>query len=132
MRSSRSSSPWTASPDRHDRGEAGPHRHLLQALGVAVYAADEGGRITFFNEAAATLWGRRPALGELWCGSWRLYWPDGRPMRHDECPMAIALREDRPVRDQEAIAERPDGTLVSFIPYPTPLRDCRRCGSSAR
>ncbi len=37
--------------------------------------------------------------------------------------MAIALKEDRPVRGMEAIAERPDGTRVPFIPYPTPLHD---------
>lgn len=104
------------------RGSRIPNQDLLQALGVAVYTADAEGRITFYNEAAATLWGRRPELGELWCGSWRLFWPDGRSMKHEECPMAIAISEGRPVRDQEAIAERPDGTLVSFIPYPTPLR----------
>ena len=73
-------------------------RSFLNALGVAVYTTDADGRITFFNEAAARLWGRRPELGEEWCGSLRLFWPDGRPMRHDECPMAIALREDRAVR----------------------------------
>jgi signal transduction histidine kinase len=53
----------------------------------------------------------------------RLFWPDGRPMQHGECPMAIALRENRPVRGYEAIAERPDGSRMSFVPYPTPLRD---------
>jgi hypothetical protein len=37
--------------------------------------------------------------------------------------MAIALKENRPVRGVEAIAERPDGTRVSFVPFPTPLRD---------
>jgi two-component sensor histidine kinase len=37
--------------------------------------------------------------------------------------MAIAIKEDRAVRGMEAIAERPDGTRVSFIPYPTPLHD---------
>src|SRR5581483_1274077 len=31
--------------------------------------------------------------------------------------------EGRPIRDAEAVAERPDGTRVPFIPYPTPLRD---------
>jgi PAS domain S-box-containing protein len=99
-----------------------PYRDFLQALGVAVYTTDADGRITFFNETAAAFWGRRPELGEEWCGSWRLFWSDGRPMRHDECPMAIALRENRPVRGYEAIAERPDGSRVSFVPYPTPLR----------
>jgi two-component sensor histidine kinase len=37
--------------------------------------------------------------------------------------MAVALKEGRPIRDAEAVAERPDGTRVPFIPYPTPLRD---------
>src|SRR5262252_6818631 len=97
---------------------------LLEALAVAVYTTDAQGRITFYNRAAAALWGHNPALGSSqWCGSWRLYWPDGRPMRHDQCPMAIALKEGREVRGVEVIAERPDGTRVRFRPYPTPLRD---------
>ena len=37
--------------------------------------------------------------------------------------MAIALKENRAIRGVEAIAERPDGTRVPFIPYPTPLHD---------
>lgn len=101
------------------------YRDFLDALGVAVYTTDAGGRITFYNEAAATFWGRRPALGEEWCGSLRLFWSDGQPMRHDECPMAIALQENRAVRGYEAVAERPDGSRVAFVPYPTPLRDRR-------
>lgn len=95
----------------------------MEALGVAVYTTDASGRITFFNQAARWLWGREPALGEEWCGSFLLFWPDGRPMAHDECPMAIALREDRAVRGYQATAERPDGTRVHFEPYPTPLHD---------
>jgi PAS domain S-box-containing protein len=97
---------------------------LLESLPVAIYTTDADGRITFYNRAAAELWGHHPELGSSqWCGSWRLYWPDGRPLSHDECPMAIALKEGREVRGVEAIAERPDGTRVRFLPYPTPLRD---------
>jgi PAS domain S-box-containing protein len=97
---------------------------LLQSLGVAVYTTDAQGRITFFNEEAAALWGREPELGkDLWCGSWRLYHPDGTPMKHQDCPMAIALRERVPIRGREAIAERPDGSKVNFVPFPTPLFD---------
>src|SRR5947209_14377797 len=97
---------------------------LLSLLPVAVYTTDAEGRLTFYNDAAAELWGWRPELGQAqWCGSWRLFWPDGRPMAHDECPMARCLREGRPVRAEEAIAERPDGTRVPFAPYPTPLMD---------
>jgi two-component system sensor kinase FixL len=99
-------------------------RGLIEALGVAVYTTDTTGRLTFYNEAAATLWGWRPPLGDAWwCGSWRLYRPDGTPLQHDDCPMAVALRENRPIRGEEAVAERPDGTRVPFAPYPTPLRD---------
>ena len=97
---------------------------LLQALPVAVYTTDAAGRITFYNEAAGALWGCRPELGKSeWCGSWRLYWPDGRPMPHSESPMAIALKEKRAMRGVEAVAERPDGTRVPFLAYPTPLLD---------
>lgn len=97
-----------------------------KALPVAVYTTDADGRITFFNEAAALLWGVRPELGKSeFCGSWKLYWPDGTPLPHNECPMAKTLRNRLPVRGYEAVAERPDGTRVPFVPYPTPLFDSR-------
>jgi PAS domain S-box-containing protein len=99
------------------------YRQFLEALGVAVYTTDAAGHITFYNQAAADFWGRRPELGEEWCGSWKLYWPDGQPMPHDECPMAIALKEGRSVRGYEALAERPDGTRAAFVPYPTVVFD---------
>jgi len=99
-------------------------RELFDALPAAIYTTDAAGRITFFNQAAAEFSGRRPEIGsDQWCVTWRLYWPDGRPMAHDECPMARALKEDRPIRGGEAIAERPDGTRVPFMAYPTPLHD---------
>lgn len=97
-------------------------RKVLDDLPAAIYTTDAKGRITYFNEAAATLWGCRPQLGKSeWCGSWKLYWPDGTLLPHGECPMALALKEKRPIRGMEAVAERPDGTRVPFIPYPTPL-----------
>jgi PAS domain S-box-containing protein len=99
------------------------YREFLESLGVAVYTTDADGRITFYNEAATRFWGRRPKIGEEWCGSLRLFWPDGTPLPHDGCPMAIALRERRSVRGYEAIAERPDGSRVWFIPYPTVIED---------
>lgn len=99
-------------------------RQLLEALPAAVYTTDAVGRITFCNEAAVELAGHRPELGrDFWCISWRLRRSDGTPLPHEECPMAIALREDRPVRGVEVIAERPDGTLVNLLPHPTPLHD---------
>ena len=105
--------------------QSAQHLHqILDALPAAVYTTDANGRITYYNDAAAGLWGRRPALGSNeWCGSLKLYWPDGTPMAPEECPMAVALKEQRPVRGLEAIAERPDGTQVPFLACPTPLHD---------
>lgn len=105
------------------RGEA-VFTELLQSLPVAVYLTDKKGFITFYNDAAVELWGCAPTLGESrWCGSWRLYHLDGRPMAHGECPMATAIKERREVRWERAIAERPDGSRVAFMAFPTPLFD---------
>jgi PAS domain S-box-containing protein len=99
-------------------------RELLDALPAAVYTTDAAGRIVFFNRAAVAFSGRVPEIGsDQWCVTWRLLWPDGRPMAHDECPMARALKENRAISGEEAIAERPDGTRVPFMAYPTPLHD---------
>lgn len=98
-------------------------RDLLEALPAAVYTTDRTGRITFYNKAAVEMSGRTPQPGDMWCVTWRLFNPDGTPLPHDQCPMAVALKEDRPIRGAEAIAERPDGSRVPFIPYPTPLHD---------
>jgi hypothetical protein len=99
-------------------------RRRLNAFPAAVYTTDADGRITFYNDAAVSFAGRRARLGtDQWCVTWRLYSPDGTPLPHDECPMAIALKENRPIRGVQAIAERPDGSRVRFVPHPTPLRD---------
>lgn len=100
------------------------YRSVIEALPAAVYSTDAEGCVTMFNQAAVDLAGRQPTLGsDSWCVTWKLYYPDGTPMPHDECPMAVALKTGEAVRGQEAIAERPDGSRVSFIPYPTPLHD---------
>jgi len=45
-------------------------QEILQALPAAIYTTDAAGRITFYNEAAAALWGCRPELGKSeFCGS---------------------------------------------------------------
>jgi PAS domain S-box-containing protein len=97
---------------------------MLEALPAAIYTTDADGRITHFNQAAVHFSGRVPELGtDHWCVSWKLYRPDGSPLPHDQCPMALALKEGRIVRGSELIAERPDGQRIWVMPYPTPLRD---------
>lgn len=107
-----------------DASDNGDFRDIVANLPTALYTTDADGWITYFNEAAASLWGRRPVIGDdRWCGSWRLFWLDGKPMLHEECPMAITVKTEKPVRGAQAIAERPDGSRFNFTPFPTPMFD---------
>ena len=97
---------------------------MIDALPVAIYTTDAAGHLTHFNPAAVALAGRQPVLStDQWCISWKLYYPDGRSMSHDESPLALALQEGRIVHGVEAILERPDGQRIWFEPYPTLRRD---------
>ncbi|HTK37998.1 MAG TPA: PAS domain S-box protein, partial [Pyrinomonadaceae bacterium] len=99
-------------------------RELVEALPVAVYTTDAEGNVTHYNEAAAQFAGRHVDVGkDKWCVTYRLYNPDGSSLPHDKCPMAETLRTGKPVRGVEAVAERPDGTRVYFMPFPTLTRD---------
>jgi len=98
-------------------------QELIAAIPAAIYTTDAQGKITYFNEAATELVGHTPTTGSEWRVTWKLYHPNGTPLPYDQCPMAIALKEGRAIRNAEVVAERPDGTRVPFIPYPTPLRD---------
>jgi len=51
---------------------------ILESLAAAVYTCNGNRYVTFCNKAAADLWGREPGIGkDLWCGSWKIYEPDG-------------------------------------------------------
>ncbi|HVV53806.1 MAG TPA: PAS domain S-box protein [Mucilaginibacter sp.] len=93
-------------------------------LPVAIYTCNKSGFITSFNHAAVTLWGRTPEIGkDLWCGSWKIFYPDGRPMALVDCPMALTLKTGVAVTGQEIIVERPDGTRLYIMPNPVPIYD---------
>lgn len=99
-------------------------RELLDGLPAAIYTTDAEGRITFYNQAAVEFSGRTPVIGsDSWCVTWRLYETDGTPLAHDDCPMATTLKSGMEVRGAVALAERPDGTRVPFMPFPKLLRD---------
>jgi PAS domain S-box-containing protein len=121
--STRPATAGSAAPLRNQIVEDGNfYRTILDALPAAVYATDAEGYITYFNRAAIELAGRVPQIGrDRWCVTWRLLTPDGQPLPQDQCPMAMTLREKRPINGVEAVAERPDGRRVPFMPYPTPL-----------
>ena len=115
-----------AQPARH-RGDL-EVRHLLAKLPVAAYTCDADGLITYFNERAVQLWGREPTLNDpvdRFCGSFRLFSPDGSPMPHGECWMALALRDGKAYNGQEIVIERPDGNRCIALAYANPLLDER-------
>ncbi len=88
------------------------YRRLAELMPIAMYTCDVEGRITYFNEQAVTCWGRKPKIGDRddrFCGSLRLYRPDGSFLPHDKTPMAISLKEGCSFRDQEVTIERPGG-----------------------
>lgn len=96
----------------------------IDALPVPAYVTDADGQVTYWNRRCVAFAGRQPELGrDRWCVTWKLYTTTGEHLPHDQCPMAIAIREQRNVRGEVAIAERPDGGRVAFTPYPTPLFD---------
>ncbi len=95
------------------------HERVIESLPVAIYMCNKEGYIKSYNAAAVKLWGREPEIGkELWCGSWKMYTDKGRPLPAELGPIAISLKERRPVEGEEIIIERPDGTRRNVNPYP--------------
>jgi PAS domain S-box-containing protein len=110
--------------EHHDPASDRRFRDALDALPAAVCITDEVGHLTYYNSAAIEFSGRIPKIGsDSWCVAWKLFRSDGTPLPHDQCAMAIALKEGRSVYGEETIAERPDGTRRWFQPFPTPVRN---------
>ena len=105
------------------------YRALFEMGPVAIYSCDASGVIRDFNRRAAELWGREPALGdnnERFCGSFKLFRPDGRYMPREQCPMADVLSGKMPeARDVEVHVERPDGTRITAVVNIRPLKNQR-------
>jgi PAS domain S-box-containing protein len=101
------------------------YRTLFDLVTVAVYVCDADGVIQEYNRRASELWGREPTgNGEeaRFCGSYKIYYPDGRLMPHEECPMARVLRGEKLTpKDLEIIIERPDGERRHVVPAPRVL-----------
>jgi len=94
----------------------------LDEIPAPLYVTDSAGYVTYFNPFCIAFSGRTPAAGkDRWCVTWKLYTDSGEPLPHDQCPMADAVRGRCELRGLTAVAERPDGSRVRFMPFPTPL-----------
>ena len=125
------SGPFTDMSDRQQaeaalRDSEDRLQRVLDALPMAAYTCDTDGLITYFNARAVELWGRSPRLGDSedrFCGSFGLYLPDGTPLSHDRCWMAVAIAERRAIHDEEVVIERPDGSRRTAVAHANPLYD---------
>lgn len=100
--------------------------HMLQTLPTAAYACDADGLITDFNPAAVALWGRAPQRFDpvdRYCGSFKLFAPDGTPIAHAACWMALTLRDDKSYVAQEIVVEQPSGRRIPVLAYANPVHD---------
>ncbi len=98
----------------------------LAALPFAAYSCDAAGRITYFNDRAEELWGRRPPLNdatERYCGSLALFTVDGARLPRETCWTALALQNGTRYEGREVVVMRPDGTRRNVLVYVSPLRD---------
>jgi signal transduction histidine kinase/ActR/RegA family two-component response regulator len=101
-------------------------QRLLETLPAGAYVCDLDGLITYFNPAAVRLWGREPKLNDpvdRWCGSFKLFQPDGTPIRHDQCWMARAIQTGDDFIGCDILVERPDGTRANVLAHASPVRD---------
>ena len=105
------------------------YRTLFDFDPVAIYSCDASGVIQQFNRRAAELWGREPASGdtdERFCGSFKLFRPDGSFMPHEQCPMAEVVAGKIPAaHDAEVVIERPDGSRITVVVNIRPLKTAR-------
>lgn len=118
-----SRAPWQAAFSRRSDIE---FRELLEHLPAGAYTCDADGLITYYNQRAVEVWGREPALNDpvdRWCGSLRLFMPDGTPLQHRDCWMGLAIREDRAYNAQEIVVERPDGSRITVLAHANPIHD---------
>jgi PAS domain S-box-containing protein len=95
------------------------YRTLFELSPVAVYSIDASGRIQKYNRHARELWGREPKVGdtdERFCGSFKMFRPDGSFMPHDQCPMSdVVSGKLAEARDMEVLIERPDGSRITVL-----------------
>ena len=118
--------------DRGQQAESALHRgelqfrSLLEKLPAGAYTCNPEGLITYFNQHAVLLWGRAPKLNDpidRFCGSFKLFSPDGSPIAHDQCWMALALKMDKEYNRREIVIERPDGQRLSALAHANPIHD---------
>jgi PAS domain-containing protein len=97
-------------------------RNLVSIVSVAALLVDVGGRVVFFNEAAAEIIGSPfeetgAMTREEWNSRYGPFDEEGAPLASEELPLTVALREGRPaharlrIRGAQGLLEVEAGAL---------------------
>ena len=100
-------------------------RQVAGYLATPLFVVDEDGTLEYYNEPAELLLGHRyEETGQMPLEEWGRLWapthPDGRPMDPEELPVAVAVRERKPVQGTLSIRGL-DGVDRSLIVTAVPL-----------
>ncbi len=60
---------------------------------------------------------------DRYCGSFRIYASDGALIPHDQCWMALAIKEDKEYDGHEIVIERPNGSRRNALAHIYPIQD---------
>jgi PAS domain S-box-containing protein len=99
---------------------------ILDLLPVATCICDLDGRIVQYNQRAAEIWGMKPRPGDThaeFTAACKFFAIDGSPLAQSK--LSEVLQSGRPVRDEEVLVERADGSRVAVLINIDPLRDSR-------
>lgn len=78
-------------------------KQVASYLAMPIFVVDADGALDYYNEPAEALLGRRyEETGRLSLEEWGQMWKpageDGRPVRPEDLPLAVAIRERRPTQ----------------------------------
>lgn len=96
---------------------------ILDGLPIGFCVTDREGHITYYNDAAAQIWGWRPVPGSMWSQAFEMSECDAAPMAGSETPPRATIRQHGYVRRACAVAGQRDGMGVRFTLTPTEIRD---------
>ena len=115
--------------DRALRQSAARFRTMFDHGPIAMYSVDALGIIQEFNRHAVVLWGREPIRGDLserFCGSFKIYRPNGSFLPHAQLPVVAVLKgQITEAHDVEVVIERPDASKITVILNVVPLKNAQ-------
>jgi len=99
------------------------NRLLLDSTGDGIYGIDTEGRFTFVNRAAAQMLGyaQEQMLGQNGHRLIHFQHTDGRPYPQAECPIFQAMHTGEPVRVEDEVYWRQDGTAFPIAYSAAPI-----------